>query len=217
MRQLLFFIAVVVLYSFVAVHGVSAANIILTPVSDRSAQDEDMNGTFDTLFPETDSSLSSSKEAPPDPPMLGHHGEHRTAMEFDISVIPSGWTIVSANLMLPRSAFGHSPVGSTPGTIIHGYAGDGAVAVSDMLVNNFLIDIVGGIDADVQSYVQGLVNNGDAYAGFTVRSPAGFYQEFRSSESGAGPELTIEYIPEPASFVMLIFGTLAVTRRRALK
>ncbi len=89
-------IAAALALTMMAANAAFAINVTLTPVSDRSAQDSDLNGTFETLFPEADTSLSASVESPPDPPLFGHLGEHRTAIEFDISGIPSGTVMTQA-------------------------------------------------------------------------------------------------------------------------
>ncbi len=216
MRQLFLFVTLIAVCGFMGVQG-SSAGVITTlgPVSDRSAQDGNLDGVFETLFPEADWSLSASLEAPSYPPWFGHDGEHRAAMEFDISSIPAGETILSASLSLRRYAFGFSPSGASSGTLIHGYAGDGAVGIVDMLVDNLIVDIGGGFEADVQSFIQGLVNGGTPYGGFTVRSSPGYYQEFHSSESGYGPELTIEYVPEPATMLVLGLGLVPALLGRA--
>jgi len=111
--------------TMLAANAAFAIDVTLTPVSDRSAQDKDLNGTFETLFPEADTFLSASVESPPDLPPFGHMGEHRTAMEFDISGISSGTMVTKASLFLPRNAAGNSPIGSPLVTDIHGYVGNG--------------------------------------------------------------------------------------------
>ncbi len=216
MRQLFLFVTLVAVCGFIGVQG-SSAGVITTlgPVSDRSAEDGNLDGVFETLFPEADVFLSVSLEAPPAPPLFGQDGEHRAAMEFDISSIPAGVTILSASLFLPRTSLGVSPTGSSPGTLIHGYAGDGAVGIADILVENLIVNIGGGVEADVQSFIQGLVNGGTPYGGFTLRSSPGYFQRYRSSESIAGGSvLTIEYVPEPATMALLAIGGLVTLVRR---
>ena len=217
MRQLFLFVTLIAVCGFIGVQG-SSAGVITTlgPVSDRSAEDGNLDGVFETLFPEADVFLSVSLEAPPAPPLFGYDGEHRAAMEFDISSIPAGGTILSASLFLPRTSTGISPSGASLGTLIHGYAGDGAVGIADMLVDNLIVDIGGGLEADVQSFIQGLVNGGTPYGGFTVRSSPGYFQRYRSSESIAGgSELTIEYVPEPATMLVLGLGLVPALLGRA--
>lgn len=201
-----------------------SAQISLVPVSDRSAQDISLDGTFETLFPEADTFLTASVESPPNPPLLGHKGEHRTAMEFDISSIPTGTLITEATLRLPRISAGNSPLGSTTVTDVHGYVGNGTVEIADVSINNLVVSIGSGLEGSVLPHLQGLVDNGDGFAGFAVRAGLGYFQEWSSSEFGGGgfgPELKLTLIPEPSTLTLAtftLFGLLAYgwRGRRAL-
>ncbi len=148
----------------------------------------------------------------------------RGANEFDINALSTS-TVNSANFSFqiddPLDAgisscfdfYGGCP--GITGLEIFGYAGDGTVDLTDADAGTWLASMDplpsfgSNITFDVTSFINGLVNTNDFYAGFNIRA-AGL--------TGGGlwlsnSSLTIDYtdnstgdsVPEPAT--MLLFGT----------
>ena len=133
------FVVLVFVLSFAIAYPISAATIELYPESDRTAQDDDMDGTFDTLFPETDTILHVSLElSGARLPSFFYKGECRSALEFDISTIPIGSTILSAIFIIEKDGSGSCHEAGELSIFMHGYAGDGVVTIPDMSIDNMI-------------------------------------------------------------------------------
>lgn len=127
---------------------------------------------------------------------------YRTAFEFDLSGIPSGATIQSAQLVLDLSNFE-----GTRTIEVHGYPGSGTVQLADFARNGLVatqsVDPSGTqhFTLDVSSFVAGLVANGQTSAGFNVReepanAPNYTVMFLEGVNAGVLPQLTIEYSSE---------------------
>src|SRR3954447_17102617 len=100
-----------------------AVLIIVNPTSDRAGIDLNGDGIFHSLSPETDLFL---------PVQLDASFESRAGLEFSLLGVPAGAILSSATLNLMVTLF------SVPGGggELHGYTGDGSVALADLVVNN---------------------------------------------------------------------------------
>ncbi len=172
------------------------------------------------------------------------YNEQRFALEFDLSSIPSGATINSATLSLTRTGGGAGAGGDSTFDIwIHGYSGDGSIALGDMSISNpiagpFVYSYISGsfvstdISADVSTYLQSLVDASATHAGFmgAVAAPfpavslsVGFATRESSTLCPPGnrcPMLIVDYVPEPSTVVLLatgLAGLAAAGRRRPLR
>jgi len=126
----------------------------------------------------------------------------RTAFEFDLSGVPTGSTITSAQLIMDLSNWGGAR------TIqVHGYAGDGTVQLADFARDALLatagVNPTGTqrLTLDVTSYVGGLAASGQTFAGFNVREePANdvnyVVMNLEGVTAGYFPQLSIEFTPE---------------------
>ncbi len=146
--------------------------------------------------------------------------EFRWAIEFDLDLIPDGATISSAQLGLSTDnnfSAGQISVG--------GYAGNGLGELSDIEAGSEVFSYSPPLYAfvwnDVTAFVNGLVGNGDQYAGFNLQQlPLDLDGPWSSSAywdgmTGDTPAiLQIEYVPEPASLALLGLGGWAMIRRR---
>ncbi len=162
------------------------------------------------------------------------------AVEFDISGIPAGASVDSAQLLVIGEGAGWNQGASPLDIFVHGYTGDGIVGLDDFEVSNqiagpFRQEIVNNqlqrtdIDADVTGFVQSLIDAEALFAGFTGHvgaplSPINFSVEFIPRERFPGcpefspcPKLTVTYTPEPDTALssLLALLTLALISRSA--
>ena len=150
---------------------------------------------------------------------LNGGSEDRAALEFDISSIPSGASIVSATLQLWF-------VASDQEIGVHGAAGNGTIAVADFTFSNQLttfdpsnLGVPTLNEVDVTAFIQGAATQ---FVVFQLRELHNL--EFNDIVSGRGgdfsPRLLIATaIPAPASLLLVVpgllgLGTLAWKRRR---
>ncbi len=158
--------------------------------------------------------------------------DRRGVMEFNISSIPDGSTIVSATLALDIIVKTSSS-DSNPILQLHGYSGNGTAEIADGQVPSNLIgqsdpilnlEMI-NIDIDAE-YVESLLSGSD-YLGLLAVNNDNYQQAGFVTLEGAiagsryAPVLTIEYVPEPATLSILAMGGLALlkckrtdTRRR---
>jgi hypothetical protein len=121
--------------------------------------DGPQDGVFDSF---TDANLGS----------VNNNGftSFRTAFEFGLSGLPTGSTINSAKLIMVLSNFE-----GTRAIEVHGYAGDGAVQLSDFALNGLVASVsveptgTQTLTFDVTSFVVDLATNGENFVGFNVR------------------------------------------------
>jgi hypothetical protein len=167
------------------------------------------------------------------PPQLFHgvgfvssptsNGTDIDAMVFDLSFIPSGTPITSANFTM--SVGGTSPAHGLPFMDVFDYVGTsrlvslGDFSLPTNLVGNFPglpVSAPPGSDFvhtfDVSGFVQSLVNNGTPYAGFRFQDDGGGIEDIPGSTV---PSLTITSpvfltVPEPHSVIMLAVGIAGV-------
>jgi hypothetical protein len=94
----------------------------------------------------------------------------RTALEFDLSALPSGSTVHSAQLTLSLDNFE-----GVRSIHVHGYAGDGTVNLGDFsldaLVGTATVSPTGAqlLSFDVTGFVSSLEATGRKFAGFDIR------------------------------------------------
>ncbi|HOX39304.1 MAG TPA: PEP-CTERM sorting domain-containing protein [Candidatus Brocadiia bacterium] len=145
--------------------------------------------------------------------------EQRPLMEFPLSAIPAGSTINSVGLLL----YGQSATALL--CQLYGYAGDGVLTLGDEQASDLLASFspMTGPNPPITvppSFIQGLINNGDPYAGFVIRAimpdPVNFW--FSETSDGFSPTLVVDYtpVPEPGSIALIGLGAvgLAVYRRK---
>lgn len=162
----------------------------ITPVSDRTAHDEDGQPGYERISPEDEDNLYAEKF-----PRIGSYtGGRMTAMEFDLSTLPAAPEITSAFLQIRAGAFGP---GSTIEIPVFSYTGDGQVTESDMLsgspVGAMTFQRFGSAfqSISVKLAINRLVSEGRRYAGFRLSGPTGFSGVLRlfSKESSSSPIL----------------------------
>lgn len=207
----------VVLFPLLTAGLASADTIDLKAVAAASAVDD---GPQDRVF----DSISPSEWGG----LVADNGwtSYRTAVEFDVSVVPAGSKISRATLFL---AVGW--VGEPRGIAAHGYAGDGSISLSDFSHDGFVDGVAltpfGSywVPFDATSFVESLLSGGQPFAGFNLREDPATPSNpgivfFGLALPGGEPRLTIDVesrvVPEPVT--LSLFGTglvgLAFARRR---
>ena len=147
----------------------------------------------------------------------------RGVMEFPLGAIPAGVTVLSATFSGEINVLSGPP---DPQIEFHGYAGDGVlegadatqpfnqVGISPVATAPAVLDIP--IDT---AFVQSLVGTGAhvglyTYAVFEGPQYGIASVEYAQISGMEPPALTVEYIPEPATFGLVALGGLALLRRR---
>lgn len=161
---------------------------MLSPVAAGTGEDAGANGSFDSL-------LAPGFDLQTFNQFGSVTGERRFAIEFDLSAIPEGVTVESANL------FANWTAGAVedPTTLIYGYEGNGAVSFDDMTQTTSLVGSDFGfndLDIDITFFMQALVSTSTPFAGFLGLSPNANQGIRYDIES---PVLTVNYVPEPDS------------------
>ena len=136
----------------------------------------------------------------------------RTALQIDLSALPPGAIIHSASL--------DAVLNNLEGTrqiALSGYAGDGAVQLSDFALNGLVgVKSVGptptGLSFDVTSFLSQLQSSGAPFAGFNFsEDPANqfnFTVMYLTMGGRDAPRLSVDYtvVPEPAGLALFGLG-----------
>ena len=214
--------------ALVAVSPASAASIPLTAVvSDRGIDTLPRDGVFNMVF------LNPTVTQITTPPLGDVSSEERTAVEFDLSAIAAGSTITSVMLQLNPQAGGMN-LGLSAGEVgeVHGYAGDGAITVADMIAFGQVGTIAGPTPNGAVTiglsvaWLQALIDASSSHAGLMfkgVDGPTavtfGFAAAGGSIPAASRPTLLIETldatpVPEPATLWLIGAGLAAAVLRR---
>lgn len=142
----------------------------------------------------------------------------RGVLEFDLTQLPSGTVVSSAQLKVIVRGWAHNTVSGISAAIdVSAYVGDGNVSVPDYFNNANLIGSslpisdFGLLTINLQpGYIQSLLSTHQHYLGLlTLGRPVGFQSSFASTEYAAQfptlytpPTLAIN-VPEPGIAVML--------------
>jgi hypothetical protein len=194
----------------------AAADLILiTPTDDdRGADTMPIDNNFGCCFFDPGGATVS----------LSPFDQEAGGLEFDISALPDGALITSVTLTLfMMNTFGAETA------VLHGFAGNGTVEGADLGVSNLLLGFTvpaAGLqfqqDLDVPTaFLQGLVDAGELFAGFTLRNetPGGGSFTFftiDSPTSALHPVLAVEFqaaVPEPASLMLVGAGLTGLCLR----
>jgi hypothetical protein len=165
--------------------------------------------------------------------------EERTGVEFPLATIPIASVINGVTLRLDPQGFSNN-IGLAAGGFgeIHGYAGDGAIQVADLMDSLLVGSIVGPTPNGAlliplsSNWLQDLVDSGSPYAGLMfkgVPGPAGITYNFDSAFAlvpvAERPTLIVNVedsavVPEPGTLVLsgtaLTFAALRRRMRRSV-
>jgi hypothetical protein len=189
-----------------------AETISLGPIADRSADDANRDGVWDTWQPLNEV-------------LLAYHGtptsynDIRAALEFDMASIPAGSTINSATLKVRDGGASDSHERTLQ---FNSYVGNGVLEFADFAVNNQIgplydpfgpDDHSGYYNVPATSSIQSLIQSSSRYAGFMIRNISQSQTAFKSSRTSSPadrPALVIDYtlVPEPSAFGLI--GTSAL-------
>jgi hypothetical protein len=155
--------------------------------------------------------------------------ESRALMEYALPNLPPGATVVSASMVLDIV---EAPTDGR-GSALHfsGYSGNGSLDISDPRNADYdrpmattgtiasvgpheLFDVNASGSTGLAAFLQGLIDNGDTYAGFVGWAALPNASAAFGSFQGEYPTLNIEYIPEPSSLILLAASVLIGVRRR---
>lgn len=215
--------ALVLLAGGVSGKHASATTITLFALEDGTATDANFDGTFESLNTSDDTITLEARN------IFSDQLESQVAMEFLLTSITPGSTVNSATLRVPSRSGAISGDGGNVTVSVHGYVGDGNIALDDFDKSNAIAGPLvapSTIDVDVTAFVQGLVSNSDNFAGFNISADAfpslgTFRRSWDSENAGpmAGPRLTVDIsaVPEPTSFASLFLICLTVVVRRSRK
>lgn len=193
---------------------VDGAILTFSPTTDRTIDDTDHNGVFDSVRPDTFIAIGAVDYLMPSP-----GGESRFALEFDISSILSGPNIISAELHFTENRDVNFVNTTVP---LYGYAGDGVITTSDatnletLLFNDLSNGAVSSISIDVTSFISDLYNTNESFAGFLGLMTVGSNFDntiyiINSNDASSGqPVLLINTVPIPAAAWLFGSGLLSL-------
>jgi len=175
--------------------NVPAGNSVLTPISDRYGEDADADGVYETLYEESTTRLYADFNyfAP---------GYRRTALEFDVSSVPT-------NALVQSAEFSFHAVNFTlyNSEELNGYAANGSVELGDMTngvpLGVFSVPVATAVGTlEVGPFVQALLQSGQPFAGLRVESAGcGVYSScgvsFYASGTAQPPTLSIRFAVPP--------------------
>ena len=168
-----------------------AATIYLNPAAIATAEDVGpQDGVFDDFTPGNLGSVDNNGFT-----------SFRTALEFNVSSVPVGSHIISANLVMWGGY-----VEGTRNLALHGYAGDGSIQLADFSRDGFVDSTILSPDSsyvvfDVTKFIQGVTGRGGTFGGFNLREdPANrsnFEVLFFETDGVVAPRLSIVFEPPP--------------------
>ena len=214
MRRFRLALVAVVWLPSIAAHAVNNT-VVLSPISDGAGTDQPRDGVFDHFFPSNSVYLDGSSP----------NAEYRSDLEFSLSSLPAGSTIVSATLQLHAVANIVFGSGGSVGVVALLRAGDGVADIGDLTGGGVAMGPVNvnqgtfpEVDFTYTAALQALVATGEQYAEFTLESNGSEYVlEFGARTHpivNDRPTLTLVYtVPEPSAWILLLVGALPVGRR----
>jgi hypothetical protein len=198
--------------SFGLASQASATPIVIFPTDDRRGVDAFLDGNFVLQLDMGLATVTRSMSL-----------EERAAMEFDLSAIPEGSTILSATLTLFLPVL---PAVVPQAGEVHGYTADGVVAAADLNATNLLASFnVNALTVSIPipvGFLQGLLAADEDFAGLVLRNvtiPFGVFQ-FYTMDSGFeefNPRLELDVdvaVPEPGSLALLGTALAAAASRK---
>lgn len=148
-----------------------------------------------------------------DPSELGNWA----AMHFPLDDIPTDADILSAVLVVDF-ALAQSP--NSPVLDFHGYAGDATIDEDDVVAPDNLIGTsdpianLGTMEITLDdNFVESLLGSA-THLGIRTALSAGTGTSFWSGTPGEPPTLIVNYVPEPATLLLLAGGVVGLRRRR---
>lgn len=171
-----------------ALEGTASELVLIVPVDVATGTDDGpQDGSFDRLTPENLGSVNNNGFT-----------SFRTSFEFSLGQIPPGSAVSGATLTFDISAF------EGPRSIeVHGYAGDGSVALEDLARDGPLwsgtVDGSGtqSFSVDVTGTVVALVGEAHSHAGYTVREDPPNESNFTVMHMPTGrATLAVRYVSE---------------------
>ena len=186
------------LFGFAGLEQSGAAVVTLQPVADRSADDADFDGVWETWMP-----LNVS--------LLAYNGrprgyDIRTALEFDLSSLPARAIVNSAVFRIRYDGASGWPANTLQ---FNGYAGDGILTFDDYISGQQIGPLYpafgpGGdffYRVPATEFIQSLLEDHERYAGFMVRNISWNQTAFCSSRVAnvfLRPVLVVDYTLAPS-------------------
>ena len=219
---------IVLLLTFGALDARAATIMITATVSDRGSDAFPWDGTGATVFGNPSVVQITT---PPIGTLVG--SEERTGVEFPLAAIPDGSIIDLVTLRISPVGQGlNIGLGAGEASEIHGYAGEGAIQVAD-LIDSILVGSIVGPTANGEvmvvlspNWLQTLVDSATPFAGLMFKGVPGailvaynFDAAFGGVPVAERPTLIVEHhgsspIPEPSTVILFVTGcALAVFQR----
>lgn len=206
--------------------SVLAATATAQTISIPASVDGDVvfQGALGFNVDDADSRVSTSRSGP--------NAVRNGIYEFALNSLPSDAVILSATLQLTTDGL-ISNTGPSADVNYFAFVGDGAITENDHELNTVGTQVAadtyatGGsgvpigtvLDVDFADLtpLQDAVTNGDSF--LAIRSQTVNFVTFNvdsleNTEGDLVPTLVVEFVPEPATAVLLALGALAIIRRR---